>query len=377
MVPAPAADLVVEAHSWLEIDRATLVANAQALARKSAPASLCAVIKSNGYGHGLLPVAGALSRAGIARLRFAVFAADEAFALREAGIEEPIFVIGPVADADLAEAGRHRLELALFDAAQCEPYARHHIAAHVKFETGTNRFGIAHTDADTVLRRCRELGVHVIGLYSHLANAEDIDKDFTLRQVAALTEIGRHNAAAGHYPDAKLHIAASAAAMMWPQTRLDMVRCGIALYGAWPSNPVMAVMAGEDPSFELRPALRWFAPIAQVHDVAAGDSVGYGRAFVAERSSSIAVLPLGYADGLPRAAGLGRLRVRVGTGTDTAPIVGRVCMNACMLDVTDLMAPVNVGERVELDVESVARAAGTINYEILVGLPAHLDRRYP
>jgi len=365
---------VVEAHAWLEIDRATLVANARALAKKVAPSSLCAVVKSNAYGHGLVPVALALARAGMDGLRFAVFAAAEAFELREAGVEQPIFVVGPVADADLAQAGRERLELALFDASQCEPFARQRIKAHIKVETGTNRFGIAPSRADEVLRRCRELGVDVVGLYSHLANAEDIDKPFTRKQVEALEAVGRLNSAAGYYPAARLHIAASAAAMMWPETRLDMVRCGIALYGAWPSVHVQAVLAGDDPSFELRPALRWFAPVAQVHDVAVGESVGYGRAFVAQRPSRIAVLPLGYGDGLPRAAGMGRLRARLAVGK--APIVGRVCMNACMLDVTDLPTSVAVGERVEFDIEDVARAAGTINYEALVRLPAHLERRY-
>lgn len=363
-----------EAHAWLEIDRATLVANAHALARKAAPASLCAVIKSNAYGHGLVPVAQTLAQSGIEELRFAVFSAGEAFELRAAGIDHPILVVGPVADSDLAEAGIERLELVLFDESQCEAFARHHIAAHIKFETGTNRFGIPPARANDVLRRCRDLGVPVIGLYSHLANAEDIDKGFTMRQVEALKAIGRLNSEAGYYPSARLHIAASAAAMMWPEARLDMVRCGIALYGAWPSNQVQAVLAGDDPSFDLRPALRWFAPIAQVHDIAAGESVGYGRAFVAERASRIAVVPLGYADGLPRAAGLGRLHARTAAGR--APVVGRVCMNACMLDVTDLPSSVDAGQHVELDVEDIARAAGTINYEILVRLPAHLERRY-
>jgi alanine racemase len=373
VVPARVVALVRDAHAWLEIDRETLVANARALSRKAAPASLCAVIKSNAYGHGLVPVAQALAGSGIADLRFAVFAADEAFALREAGIAQPIFVIGPVADADLPQAGLMHLELARFDASQCGPFARHDISAHLKFETGTNRFGIPHAQAEEVLRRCREVGVNVIGLYSHLANAEDIDLDFTMRQVEALNAVARINATGGFYPGARLHIAASAAAMMWPQTRLDMVRCGIALYGAWPSNLVQAALAGDDPAFELRPALRWFAPIAQVHDVRAGESVGYGRAFVAQRASRIAVVPLGYADGLPRAAGFGRLHVRIGAGS--APIVGRVCMNACMLDVTDVSLSVAAGDRVEFDVEAVARAAGTINYEVLVRLPAHLERR--
>lgn len=369
-----------EALSWLEIDRASLVANARALAAKAAPASLCAVVKSNAYGHGLVPVAQALADARIPALRLAVFAAAEGLALREAGIELPILVVGPVAHTDLADAAHAHLELGLLDERSCEAFARARVATHVKIETGINRFGIPRERAAAVFERCRDLGVNVVGVYSHLASAEDIDKEFTMRQVEAL----RAAAAGFGRPDDRtgptatkplLHIAASAAAMMWPQTRLDLVRCGIALYGAWPSTHVAAVMAGEDPSFVLRPVLRWFTPIVQVRDVRGGDSVGYSRAFVAQRDSRIAVLPVGYADGLPRAAGDARTQVRIGQAR--APIVGRVSMNACMLDVTGIAPPPKPGDRAEIEIEALAKAAGTINYEILARLPHHLERRYP
>ena len=365
---------MTEGRSWLEIELATLVANARALAQKAAPASLCAVIKSNAYGHGLVPVAQALAAAGIDGLRLGVFAVSKAFALRGAGIKVPILVLGPVVDGDLADASRENLELALLDERGCEMFARNRIRTHVKFDTGTGRFGISREKAAAVLQQCRDSGVDLVGLYSHLASAEDLDKDFTMQQLDALREIGRLNSDASYFPRAKLHIAASAAAIMWPQARLDMVRCGIALYGAWPSPHVEAVMAGEDPSFELRPALRWYALIAQLRDVRPGESVGYGRAFVAHRDTCVAVLPLGYADGVPRAAGNGRMLVRTAAGK--APLVGRICMNACMLDVTELRPRPAVGDRVEFDVEDLARAAGTINYEILARLPAHLERRY-
>ncbi|HXM18161.1 MAG TPA: alanine racemase [Candidatus Tumulicola sp.] len=362
---------MAEARSWLEIDLGAVVANAQALARRAAPARLCAVVKSNAYGHGLVHVARALAGSDLDGLRFGVFAAGEAFALREAGIEHPIFVVGPVADDDLAAAAQARLELAILDEGDVDRVAARRIGAHVKIDTGTNRFGVARAQAAGTLRRCAELGVGVVGLYSHLANAEDLDKEFTLAQLAALKKV------AAEYPGTKapaLHIAASAAAMMWPETRLDMVRCGIALYGEWPSPEVRAAMAGDAPAFALRPALRWFAPIAQIRDVGKGDSVGYGCAFVPERDSRIAVLPLGYADGLPRAAGNGRMRVRIGEAR--APIVGRVCMNACMLDVSDVRSSPARQTVAELDIEDLARAAGTINYEILARLPGHLERRY-
>ena len=356
-----------DARAWLEIDLGAIVANARAVAQRASPASLCAVVKANGYGHGLLPVARALADAGIAGLRLSVFSAGEAMALRGGGIMAPILVLGPVEEDELPAAVQATVEIALLDDRLCEAFARHRVATHVKVDTGLNRFGIARERAAAALRRCHELGINIAGIYSHLASSEDLDKEFTLEQVERLRKVSGAN-------PPPLHIAASAAAMMWPETRLDMVRCGIALYGAWPSPEVYAFMAGEAPSFELAPALRWFAPIVQVRDVRVGETVGYGRAFTAQRDSRIAMLPLGYADGLPRAAGWGKMRARIAGAL--APIVGRICMNVCMLDVTDLTQQPKAGDVVELGVEDAARAAGTINYEILAALPAHLERKY-
>ena len=373
-----------EPRSWLEVDLATIATNARALAQRAAPASLCAVIKANAYGHGLVPVARALENAKLPGLRLGVFSLAEAAELLDRGIDTPIQVLGPVDEDALNEAAELQLEVALLDERLCEAFAQCGVAAHLKIDTGLNRFGVAHDRAPAVLQHCRVLGVNIVGIYSHLANAEDLDRDFTRKQVERLRRVAvefiRPSAGRKDSITPSLHIAASAAAMMWPETRLDMVRCGIALYGAWPSPEVYAYMAGEAPAFELAPALRWYAPIVQIRDVLAGESVGYGRAFVATRDCRIAMLPLGYADGLPRAAGAGKARVRIrgakAPAASFAPIVGRICMNVCMLDVTDVAAQTALGDIVELDVDDVARAAGTINYEVLAALPAHLERRY-
>jgi alanine racemase len=180
-------------------------------------------------------------------------------------------------------------------------------------------------------------------------------------------------ASAGLQGDVRVrkHIAASAAAILWPQTRLDMVRCGIALYGRWPSHEVESASRG---TFALLPALRWFAPVVQIREVTEGDSVGYGCEFRPTRLSTIAVLPLGYADGLPRGAGGGRLDVRLPGGS--APVVGRVCMNACMIDVTGILPAPSRGDFAEIAIADAASSAGTIEYEILARLPASLERRY-
>jgi alanine racemase len=213
----------------------------------------------------------------------------------------------------------------------------------------------------------RELGAEVVGIYSHLADAEELDASFAREQLARLL-----NVSVGGRP--VRHIAASAAALMWPEFRLEMVRCGIAMYGAWPSASVRDRMKEITPTFALAPALRFFAPVVHSMDVASGESVGYGCEFRTSRPSRIAVLPVGYADGLPRAAGQGVFKVRMGPAR--APIVGRICMNACMIDITDC-APLPLRcDVAEFDIDELAAAAGTINYEILARLSPELERRY-
>jgi len=349
---------------WLEISPNALIANARALAARVAPSALCAVIKSNAYGHGLVPVGKALSEAGIGALRLGVFTPAEAFELREAGVAAPLIVLGPQEDADIERLSRLGVELALTDDLDAGRYRRG-AAVHVKIDTGVGRFGGTATGARRTIEQCESAGVRIAGIYSHLANAEDLDERFTATQLERLLAV---QAPAG----ALRHIAASAAAIMWPSTRLDMVRCGIALYGYWPSEAVRTADAAR--GLTLERALRWFAPVVQVRDVPEGTTVGYGCEFVAKRPSTIAVLPLGYADGLPRTAGSGALSVHFGDAP--APVAGRICMNACMIDVTDVRPHVVRGDVAQLDVDDVAHAAGTIAYEILARLPESLDRIY-
>jgi alanine racemase len=348
----------------LEIDLDAIVQNARGLAARVAPSVFCAVVKSNAYGHGLVPVGKALSAAAILGIRFAVFSAEEGVLLRDAGIAAPILIVGPVADDELADVADAGIECPVLDETDAARY-RTGTGVHVKVDTGVARFGIRPERVAIAIEGCRAAGLRVAGVYSHLANAEDLDEAFTSRQVGVLRSAPA--------PDGALkHIAASAAAIMWPQTRLDMVRCGISLFGHWPSAAVRSNDASSGCS--LTPALRWVAPVVQTRVVAAGETVGYGCDFVAQRPTTVAVLPLGYADGLPRAAGGARLLVSIGAAR--APVIGRICMNACMLDVTDAVPGVRRGDVALLDVDDVARAAGTINYEILARLPASLERRY-
>jgi len=335
----------------------------------TAPAQLCAVVKSNAYGHGLVPSSMAIAAAGVPGLGFGVFRPSEGLELRLAGISEPILVLGPVDDADLADLVAADIEVGLIDEADVEGFGRRGATVHVKIETGTSRFGLEPKRVSSAADRLRELGATVAGVYSHLADSEELDASFAREQLARLLDTSR---TLGGRPIR--HIAASAAALMWPEFRLEMVRCGIAMYGAWPSASVRDRMSDITPTFELVPALRFFAPIVHLMDVLSGDSVGYGCEFRTERNSRIAVLPVGYADGLPRAAGQGKYSIRL--GDLRAPIVGRICMNACMIDVTDCTPRPVRGNVAEFGIDELAAAAGTINYEILSRLSPELDRRY-
>jgi alanine racemase len=363
----------------ISVDLGAVVRNAAALAQLVAPARLAAVVKANAYGHGLVPVARALAPH-VARL--CVYALDEAVALRDAGIDAPIHVLGPVPASELEIAHAAGVQLTLWDrelyARQVASVARRRrrsFAVHAKIDTGVVRLGIPVGEAPAALERYLETPeLELAGAFTHLAAAEEIDSTFTLEQLARF-------GVATQALDARVerHAAATAAAILWPEARLDAVRCGIGLYGIWPSVESEVLM--RDRGLVLEPALSWRTRIVALHDVEPGATVGYGRTWRAERPARIATLPIGYAEGLPRSAGnAARALVRGAR----VPVVGRICMNMAFLDVTDVR-DVAAGDAVTLigsdggeriTAEELAAACGTIGYEIVARLPADVPRRY-
>lgn len=363
----------------LIVDLDAIRTNVAALRALVAPARVAAVIKANAYGHGLIAVGQAIAASVD---RFCVYALDEAVALREAGITARIHVLGPIPPADLEMAHAAGVEVTLWDrgtyAAQLASIARRRrepIAVQAKIDTGVTRLGLAAADAPAALRRyAAQPEYRLAGVFSHLAAAEELDSTFTRDQLAAF---GR--ATAGFAPAVERHIAASAAAMLWPQTRLGAVRAGIAIYGIWPSPAIATIM--RERGLELVPALTWQTEIVLTHEVAADTSVGYGCSYRTTRPSRIGVLPIGYAEGLPRSVSNRGSVIVAGT---RVPLVGRVCMNMAFVDLTDVPRA-RAGSRVTLigsdggeriDAEDAAAWAGTIGYELVARLPAHLPRRY-
>jgi alanine racemase len=250
---------------------------------------------------------------------------------------------------------------------------------HLKIDTGVTRLGVDVANAAKLLSGALENpGLDLCGAFTHLAAAEELESEFTLGQLelfeAALAPLAMALARRG----VVRHAAASAAALLYPRLRLDLVRPGIATYGIWPSDETRAALT---PGLELDAALRWTTRLVVVREVEAGRSVGYGCTFATKGPSRIGVLPVGYAEGVPRAlSNAGEVLV----AGRRAPIVGRICMNMTFIDVTGI-PEATPGAAVTLigtdghersDANDLGAAAGTIGYEIVTRLPAELPRRY-
>ncbi len=370
----------------LRISLSALRANAQALRALVGPARAAFVVKGNAYGHGMVETALAIEPAAS---MLCVYAPEEALALRDGGITAPILILGPVEPALLDEVAGADAALALWDtkqyvrdlvAAARRRYAR--VRVHVKVNTGLHRLGLEADDLPDAIETYAHLNdLEIAGIFSHLAAAEEIDSPYTTYQLERFTKAYTHAEPilASHGARPLRHIAASAAAMLWPQTRLDLCRFGIALYGLWPSAQTRAAMNGN--ALALEPALSYTSQLIATRTVEAGAAIGYGTTFHAPRAMRIGVLPLGYADGIPRAfSNRGAFLI---DGARCA-IVGRVAMNMCVLDLTH--APqARTGSTVtllgrdrdaEVSADEWAQWADTINYEIVTRLPSTLRRTF-
>ena len=366
----------------LRISTEALRHNARALRELAAPAKAAFVVKSNAYGHGLVPVARAIEEYADA---LCVYAVEEGLALRAAGVAVPIMVLGPTPVERLDEALAQQLQITLWDATTyldtVANVARRHDTAfrvQMKIDTGIRRLGLDPRDAAKAIERAlRTPGIEIAGIFSHLASAEDLDSPFTLAQVETLESVLRAVQFDAQSPAPVRHIAASAATMLWPQTRLDLVRFGIALYGLWPSKQTRAAMPD---GFRLQPALSFESRLIAARKVDAGTPVGYGGSYRAPHAMRIGVVPFGYADGVPRSLSNRGAFLVAGR---RCPIVGRICMNMTLIDLGQTQARpgdavILIGSQGDAAVtaDDWADWAETINYEIVTRLPSELTRIY-
>lgn len=353
------------------IDLDAVRSNLTAIRRLVAPAAVMAVVKADAYGHGALHVARAAVDAGADWLGVADI--DEALALRDDGITTPVLAWLHGTDADFESAVDADIDLGISSVAQLERVAAAGAAAvHLKLDTGLSRNGIAPDDAPAAFARAAELqrtgSVRVRGILTHLSNTSRADDD---AQLALFTDLVGAARASGLDPELR-HVAATQAALTREDARLDMVRIGIGLYGLAPAEGVDAR------SYGLRPAMELAGSVAAVRRVPLGVGVSYGFTHRVMHETTLALVPLGYADGVPRAAS-NTGEVMIGSGR--YPIVGRIAMDQFIVDVGD--AAVSVGDRVVLwgdpstgapSVEEWAEAAGTINYELVTRIGPRVPR---
>ncbi|WP_249010048.1 alanine racemase [Conexibacter sp. DBS9H8] len=353
-----------------EINLAALERNVATLAGRIGPSVLCAVVKADGYGHGAVEVARAALGAGAGAL--AVATAGEALALREAGVAGGrLIVLGALSAQEVPVALAAGAELVAWDERFVRALAGHRVGLHVKFDSGMGRLGTRDPAAVAAVAAVIETtpGPELVGVCTHFATS-DGDLDFTRAQLAAFTPV----AAGLARPGVTVHAANSAAVLRLPASHLDMVRTGIALYGADPLN--------EDPSRHgLEPVLSLRSYVAAVKPVRAGESAGYGRRFIASADGWLATVPIGYADGVSR---------RLTNNCDVLingrrhPLVGTVSMDNITVDL-GATTTVAVGDPVTLigadgserqTVEALAHRLDTINYEVLCAIGARVPRHY-
>jgi alanine racemase len=356
-----------------EIDGRALAANFKELARVAGPAvGVLPVMKSDAYGHGFALVGRFLREAGADR--FGVATTQEGLDLRAAGVSGTIVVLGGVYPAEYEQVVEARLAAVVWETETAQALAAlareagRVVPLHVKVDTGMSRLGVAPAAAPELIATLQGIdGVTVEGLLTHFCNAEQVDGPETRQQLARFTELVRALEASDRRPPL-VHAANSAATLTTSAAHFDFVRPGLALYGVYPSP-------GLRDRAELRPAMRFMSGIVALRTVPAGTGVSYGATFVTTRTSRIATLPVGYADGYPRRlSGRGQVIVR----GRRVPVVGRVCMDQTMIDVTDVAAAA-VGDPVvlwgdTLPIDEVAALAETIPYELLVRVGARVPR---
>lgn len=370
-----------EKRTWAEIDLGRLEHNYRALRAMLAPGCrFLGVVKADAYGHGALRVAQRLERLGCEYL--AVACLDEAVSLRQMGINAPILVLGHTDPRYAGELLGYHLTQTVFDLDTARALSAEAVRTgralkiHLKADTGMSRLGLLcreecmEDSAALLAEICALPGLEAEGIFTHFSDA-DGSEEYTMLQFTRFLDLlellKRKNLV---FPIR--HCAASAAVLNYPCTHMDMVRPGIALYGCYP-DPSCAGLDGPG----LLSVMTLKARVASVKRVPAGTPVSYGRTHVLERDSLLAVLPIGYADGLHRVSSD---RLTVSVGGVRVPIVGRICMDMCMADVTGVQGVKQGDEAViygaQCPIEEAAALAGTVQYELLCAVSPRVPRVY-
>lgn len=376
--PTPLRPSIQSADASLRPTRAEILLDAiahnlQVVRQAAQGRKILAVVKADGYGHGIVPVSQKLQAEGVDG--FGVALAEEGLELREAGIDRAILVLNGIhggAHRDVIAAGLTPVLYEISEAAAFHAVAGGHpIDVHLKVDTGMGRLGVPMASLTEFLTELRSFpSIRIAGLMTHLSTA-DVDPDFVAAQLKSFAHADGLVRRYGHDPVVR-HAANSAALFRHPEAHFDWVRPGLALYGYAGADSIDA---------PLRPAMRWRTEVIRLRMLEPGESVGYGRAFRATQETRLATLPLGYGDGLLRSASN---RAQVLVRGHRCPVVGNVSMDLTTIDVSTV-PDVVLGDEVlllgeqegeSLDARDLARAAGTIPYEVLTNVSRRVPRLY-
>lgn len=357
-------------RTWAEVDLSAIHHNVRVLKGRAPNSRLMAVVKADAYGHGALPVARAAIEAGADSL--AVVTVEEATELRRGGIETPILVFTDLLPEKLPLAAQYRLAVTVHSIPSAKRIAaRPGLEAHLKVNTGMNRWGV---EPEEVGEARKILGDRLVGVYTHFACA-DSDEEATRRQISVFDGV----LATHPFGGALVHAANSAATLWHPRSHHDCVRPGVAIYGLHPAGD-----SGDPADEGLRPAMTLKSYVAAVRQLSPGDGVSYGLTFRAREPMFAATVPVGYAEGYRRALS-GRAEALIHGAR--RPLLGRVTMDACVFGVDSAVEEgdevVLLGEQggagggERLGAEELGRLSGTINYEITTGVnPRRVERSY-
>lgn len=374
-------EMIMEKRAWAEVDLDAIAHNIREIRKITNPhAQIMAVVKADAYGHGFMEVAKTLLENGADRLAVAVL--QEGKQLRSRGVDVPILILGASSEESAEDLINFDITPNVFDYefAKALSYVAEKkekvTKIHIKIDTGMSRIGFVATDdntaiVDEIVKISKLPYIEIEGIFSHFAASDETDDSYTRLQYSRFCDVVKRLEAKGVNIPIK-HICNSAGIMMFPEMHLDMVRPGVILYGMYPSDEV------DKSKLDLIPAMTLKACITNVKEVEAGRGVSYGKEYITDGVTKIATVPIGYADGyLRKTAKQGKMLVN----GEIVPIIGRICMDQCMIDVTNVHT-VNKGDeaiifgRDGITVDDLASWLDTINYEVSCLIGKRIPRIY-
>lgn len=367
---------------WAEIDLDNMAFNMREIRRVSKSREIIAIIKADAYGHGAVDVAETLLRNGATG--FAVAVVSEAIELRRSGIECPIMLLGFTPPSMAEEIIKYNVDQTVYSYELAEELSKAAVNSHKKvkvyiaLDTGMGRIGYSADEESVkeVLRIAELPNLEIKGLFSHFSTSDEKDKDYTYFQLNKFNWFYNKLKESGVNINIR-HIANSAAIIDMPETHFEAVRPGIILYGYYPSEEVLKS------NIRLKPVMSLKTNVVHIKTLPVGEYISYGRKFCTSRKTVVATLPVGYADGYTRLL-TGKAKVII--NGKFAPVIGRICMDQCMVDVTDIQG-VEVGDDVilmgasedgsiQMTADNIADMLGTINYEVLCMISKRVPRVY-